>query len=118
MKMSKAEKMIICIAGVFCAVFLALGMIGIQVSYNENTVSAASWDGAVMSWMLQGDMGLKITIFALVGLIVLFISVFIVVFFALLRRQKELIENCNLYEREYSRLAKAVIENIRREIGY
>lgn len=103
--MNKNEITIAFIAVVLCIAFLILGIAGLFLSYNkiEPISELPTLTGiitfSVMSWLSYGDTGLKITVISLLGLLILFVSAFLIILLVLLKKNKTLTEDKDYYKK-------------------
>lgn len=119
--MNKNEITTAFIAVVLCIAFLILGTTGLFLSHNkiEPIPELPTLTGgitlSVMSWLSYGDTGLKITVISLLGLLILFVSAFLIILFIFLKKTKNLTEEKTFYKKICLNLTKYLAESIKNE---
>lgn len=120
--MNKNEITIAFISVVLCIASLILGITGVFLSHNkiEPISELPTLTGviifSVMSCLSYGDTGLKITVISLLGLLILFVSAFLIILLVLLKKNKTLTEDKDYYKKICLGLTTYLAESIKKEL--
>lgn len=122
--MNKNEITIAFISVVLCIASLILGITGVFLSHNkiEPISELPTLTGviifSVMSCLSYGDTGLKITVISLLGLLILFVSAFLIILFIFLKKKKKktLTKDKDYYKKICLGLTTYLAENIKKQL--
>lgn len=120
--MNQNEFTVMLISIFLCIACLVMGVTGLGLSLH-NAVPVAELPTLagpityfVMSWLSQGDIGLKITVLSLLGLLILFVSALLIILPVLLKKKKRLTEDKDYYKKICLGLSIYLAESIKKEL--